>query len=251
VTANFHGFPVVEGHTLLIVREGRDPWVAVPYGRVLKAALPNYEKDRDAAATRLAGLKKKNEEVQSPAYEQQMRDHLEKYSGAFKTTNPQKWQGRVEGMQRELKYNREKAAREANPQRDAEGSWYWEPVDAHAAAARRLAEMKPGEAARPACYVPLENARTRYAMPGDVLPVGANPRCQEVVTNNYAYFDPSLPRGAPQILLVGIGRCVVFANGQWRGPSGHNRLSPPQGCFRHAPIWEQMDWTKVASLLAR
>jgi hypothetical protein len=34
------------------------------------------------------------------------------------------------------------------------------------------------------------------------------------------------------------------------GPKPVKSIIPPQGCFRHVPIWEAMDWEKAAALLA-
>lgn len=248
----YAGYPVVDGEDLMIVRGGRDPWKAVPYGRALKAAMAEYEKDRLTADQRLAGLKKKEAETLTPEYEQAMRDHLEKYSGQFRTTDPKKWKGRLEGMERELAYNREKAKKEANPQRDKDGNWYWHPVDAHAGAARRLAALTPEEAAKPACFLEATGEQGRYAIPGKILTLGSDPNCREIVTDNFAYFDPKLPRTAPQILLVrSLGRCAKVVDGRLAGPPPETgRLSPPQGCYRHVPIWEALDWPKVAALLA-
>jgi hypothetical protein len=252
VKTTFAGFPVVDGQDLLIVRGGRDPWAAVPYGRVLKAAMAGYEKDRQTAEERLAGLKKKEAETMAPEYEQQMRAHLEKYSGEFRTSNPAKWKGREEGMLRELAYNREKAKKDANPQRDKDGNWYWQPVDAHAEAAKRLAALTPEEAAKPACWVEAANEQGRYAVRGSVLAMGMHPQCREVVMDNYDYFDAKLPRNAPQLLLVrSLGRCAKVVDGKLVGPPPHkDTVFPPQGCQRHVPIWQAMDWQKVAGLLA-
>lgn len=101
-STKYRGFAVVDGQDLMIVRGGRDPWIAVPYGRALKAAMAEYEKDRAAAESRLANLKKTEAETLTAEYEQRMRDHLEKYSGEFRTKDPAKWKIRVAGMEREL-----------------------------------------------------------------------------------------------------------------------------------------------------
>jgi len=89
-------------------------------------------------------------------------------------------------------------------------------------------------------------------MSGDILPAGADARCKEVVMDNYAYFDPQLPRSAPQILLVrSFGRCAKVVNGKLVGPKPEaSPYFPPQGCYRHVPMWEALDWSKVAALLA-
>ncbi len=250
-STSYAGFPILDGEDLVIVRGGRDPYLTVPYERALKAAMVKYQQDLDSATRRLADLKKTEAETLTPEYEQKMRDHLEKYSGQFRTTDPKKWQGRVAGMERELVYNREKARKDANPQRDKDGDWYWTPVLAHEDAARRLAAMTPELAASPACYLPKPEARGRNAMRGDIQPMGADPKCRELVMSNQGYFDPKLPRSAPQILLVRtFGRCAKVENGQLVGPRPVKSLYPPQGCYRHVPIWAAMDWQKAAALLA-
>jgi hypothetical protein len=102
--------------------------------------MPLFEKDKATAEQRLADLRRKNDDTQAPAFEAQMRAHLEKYSGQLKATAPEKWRIREQSMMRELQYNRDRAAKAADPQRDADGAWYWDPVDAHADAARRIVE---------------------------------------------------------------------------------------------------------------
>ncbi len=251
LSVKYMGFPVVDGQVLMITRGGRDPWAAVPYGRALKAAMGEYEKDLATAQKRLEELKQKEAGTQLPAYEKQMRDQLEKYYGSLRTSSPAKWTSRLTAMERELAYNRELARKQANPQRDGEGNWYWHPLDVHADAKRRLESMTAEEAARPAGFLKAENEQGRYAIQGKILPTGADPRCRELAMTNYAYFDPKLPRTAPQILLVrNLGRCAKVVNGKLEGPQRRPSIFPPQGCHRHVPIWEAMDWAKVAALLA-
>ncbi|MFN7932121.1 MAG: hypothetical protein U0R19_02265 [Bryobacteraceae bacterium] len=251
VTAQWAGFPIYDNDDLVIARAGRDPWAPVSYARALKAAVPLMAKDAATAESRLASLKKQNEDTQSPAYEQKMREHLEKYSGAFRTSDPKKWEGRLAGMERELKYNREQAALKANPKRDKDGDWYWNPIDAHADAAKRLAALKPEDAPRPSCYLPATAKNGRYALPGDVLPAGSNPQCRELVTGNLEYFDPKLPRSAPQMLrLTRFSLCAAVVNGKLINRDRPRPDRPPHGCLKNVPIWEEMDWKAVGNLIA-
>lgn len=249
----FRGYPVLDGADLLITRAGRDPYTPVPYGRALRAALAEYEKDRVSAEQRLVSLKRKEAEALSPAYEQAMRDHFEKQSGSFRESNPQKYNLRLKSMERELVYNREKARRDANPQRDEAGNWYWSPIDAAADAQRRAGALTPAESAEPACFLPAPREQGRYAMRGHVLPASsAGSGCLPLVTQNFQYFDPKLPRTAPQLLLIPqFGRCFRL-NGQELVPHPLpiRSLVPPQGCFRHVPMWQALDWSKIAALLA-
>lgn len=254
VTGRFRDLPVYEDQDLVILRQNRSPWMPVAYGRLLKAALPLYEKDRLGAENRLANLRKQNDETQAPAYEQKMREHLEKYSGQYRTTDPKKWEGRLAGMERELRYNREVAARKANPQRgDKEGAWYWNPIDAHAQITAAIAALTPGDSNTPACYLPATERDGRYVAQGRILPVGAStdPACVPVVTDNHGYFDPKLPRSAPQIMQVWVfGRCGKVVDGNLRRAQFRSDgVHPPQGCDVHAPIWEAADWRRIAGLI--
>ncbi|BDC50633.1 hypothetical protein F183_A29490 [Bryobacterales bacterium F-183] len=250
-STTYAGFPVLDGQELVIARPGRDPFAPAPYGRVLRAAMAEFESDRKTAEQRLAGLKAKEAETLAPAYEQAMRDHLEKYSGAFRTSDPKKYEGRLAGMERELRYNRDKAKQDANPQRDEAGNWYWHPMDAYADAQRRLASMSPAEAAAPACFVAAPKEQGRYKIKGQIV-AGVSAGCHPIVIENYAYFDPKLPRHVPQILTAkAFGRCFQVVNGQLTPyPLPVKSIVPPQGCARHVAMWSALDWKKVAGLLA-
>lgn len=252
VTAEFHGLPLLEGDALLITRPGRDPWVAVSYARAMRLAIPLLAKDAATAEERLAGLKKKNEEIQSPQYEAEMRAHLEKYSGAFRKTNPSKWEGRVAGMEQGLKYNREKAAREANPQPDKDGMWYWNPVNALVEAKKRVSALTAEDESAAACYLEFQGdaAQGRYALRGEIGRSGAAVGCEPLVQTNYGYFDPKAARTEPQILVIeNVSRCLQYMNGQfvrtWKPVPGQ----VAHGCAVHPFYWEQLDWDRLAAVV--
>ncbi|MBY0503135.1 MAG: hypothetical protein K2X03_04455 [Bryobacteraceae bacterium] len=255
ITGRYQGLPLYEEEVLVVARANRDPWAPVALSRVMKATLPLYEKDRQTAEARLAGLKKKNDEIQSPAWEKDWRDQFEKNNAHVRTSNrPENFATRFKAMEREIVYLRQQAAAEANPKRDASGSWYWNPIDAHAAFTRRQASLTPAEAAGPACFVALKTSAEgngRYTMRGDVLPAGASPDCREVVLTNYNYFDLSLPRTTPQLLTVrDFGRCAKLdAAGQIVSLPVTRFDAPPQGCYRHALMWRELDWKRFAALV--
>ena len=251
VTGTYQGFPVVEGQDLVLARAGRDPWAAVSVARALRAVQPLYEKDRVTAEARLAGLKKKNDETQAASYEAQMRAALEKNYGGLKATQPARWETRLASMERELRYNRELAAKQANPERDKDGAWYWNPVDAQAEAARRLAGLTAEEGNAPACFTAVKGDG-RYAMGGTIGVAGREAGCEPLVTDNPGYFDAKLGRAAAQILVVrSIGRCGVVRDGQFVARVRPQAGKIAHGCARHPYYWEQLDWGKVAELVLR
>ena len=253
VTGRIGGLPVYEGDVLVVARAGRELWAPAPLGRVLKAALPKYEQDRKSAEDRLAGYKKGNDEVQSAAWEQDFRERFEKANGALRTTRPSNYETRRNSMEREIRYTREKAAAEASPARDEKGAWYWNPVDAHQDAERRLAALTPAQAAQPACFAAAASSPKkdgRYQMSGDILAAGASPDCREIVMTNWDYFDVTLPRATPQLLtIVSFGRCAKLEGERIVSASWAGFSAPPHGCFRHAQMWRELDWSRFAALV--
>jgi hypothetical protein len=249
VTGRWQGLPLYEGQVLLVARAGRDPWVGVPLDRALQAAMPLYAQDRKTAEDRLAGLKKANEEVQAPAYEQKMWEQFERNNGPLKTSRPSNYEARKSSMTREIAYNRKTAAEKANPPRDASGSWYWNPLEAHEAALKLLAGAGSGKMA---CFAELSGDKKegRYAVRGDLLAVGSAPGCREVVTTNWDYLDPKLARTAAQILtVVDFGRCAKLEGDKLVSLPVRSWDAPPQGCVQHAQMWRELDWAKVAALV--
>lgn len=249
-TATFRGLPIYEEQELIIAH--RDPWTTVTVARALKAAMKEFETDRANAERVLAAKRKTNDEVQSPAYEEKLRAQLEKVYGPLRATNPKRWETAQANLPKNLAFDRDKAAREANPQRGAkEGAWYWDSIDAHAEATQQLAALSQEEAAKPACFEPDTTRRYRYAIKGAIKSAPA-PNCDEIVTVTPNFLDPRKPRTEPQIVFVrSFGRCAKVVNGVIVTQYKHDRQYHPQGCAIHRLIWNEMDWSKVAALVAR
>ena len=182
-----------------------------------------------------------------------MRERFEKTNGSLRTTRPSNYQVRLDSMEHEIRYNRERAAAEANPARVAKGAWYWNPVDALDDASRRLASLTPQDAAKPACFLPAPSAQQkdgRYAISGAILPAGSAPGCREIVMTNWDYYDLNLPRTAPQILaVVDFGRCAKLDGERLVSAPVTRFDTPPQGCVQHAQMWRELDWKKFAALV--
>lgn len=255
VTGTWQGLPIYEGQSLVVAREGRDPWAPVPLARVLKAAMGAFEKDRKTAEDRLAGYKKALDEVMTPAWETRKREVFEKQNGELRTSRPTNYAARLRSLENEIAVTRQDAQANANPQKDAKGQWYWSPVDAHDDAVRRLGDLTAEEAGGPACFVELtaaQRANGRYTLPGSFIPEASAPGCRQVVRTNWDYFDLTLPRTAPQILYVReFGRCVSVAGDQLVSRPITRWDTPPQGCVQHARIWREADWAQIALLVRR
>jgi hypothetical protein len=255
VTATWRGMPIYEKRAVIVTRAGRDPWVAVPMARVLKAAMTALEKDRKTAEDRLEGYTKALDEIMSPAWEQQKRDTFEKQNGELRTTRPSNYAARLRSLEHEITVLRSDAKANATPGKDAKGQWYWGPVGAHEDAVRTLAALSPEDAAGPACLVETstaDRANGRYSMPGTVIPAARAPGCRQIVRTNREYFDLALPRTTPQILLMDdFGQCASVSGDALVSARVTRWTAPPQGCVQHAQMWREVDWAAIAALVSR
>ena len=253
MTATWQGLPVYEDVYVLVTRGGRDPWAPVPLARALKASMGALEQDRKTAEARLDGYKKKLAEVMAPEWEAQKREYFEKQNGELRTSRPSNYAARQRSLETEITVTRQQAQADANPQHDPKGVWYWSAIDAHADAVKRLAELAPDEANGPACFVELPAAQRgngRYTLPGTIVAEASAPGCRQIVRTNWDYFDPALPRTAPQILyVVDFGRCVRVNGTDLTSRPIDRWDSPPQGCVQHAKMWRELDWAKLAALV--
>jgi hypothetical protein len=103
-----------------------------------------------------------------------------------------------------------------------------------------ISALSPAEQAAPSCFA--EGAgtlRTRFrAAPA--------PGCHPLVRPNYAYFDPSLPRSAPQVVLItGFTRCFDTADPDNRGANAPG----PHGCRANRALVETMDKDAIRAWL--
>lgn len=254
VTGTWRGLPVYEQEALVVAREGRDLWTPVPMARALKAVLGLLEKDRQSAESRLAGYRKTRDEVMAPEWEQQMRATFETRNGELRTSRPSNYAARLRSLENEIQVTRQRAEAEADPRHDPKGAWYWNPVEAYDEAAKRLAELSGDAANEPACVVELPAAQTdgRYVFKGRLVPEREAPGCRPLVRTNWEYFDLSLPRTAPQILvMLSFGRCARVSGDQLVSRPVDRWDVPPQGCVQHAQMWREADWEAIAALVVK
>ncbi len=95
-----------------------------------------------------------------------------------------------------------------------------------------IAELSPAERAAPACYA--EKAATLRGKFREA-PTGG---CHPLVRPNYAYFDKTLPRSAPQVVIITpITRCFDIANKY--NSDAHS--SSPAGCRANRALIETLD----------
>ena len=103
-----------------------------------------------------------------------------------------------------------------------------------------IAELSPAQQAAPACYAAKgTTVRARF-------PTAPSGDCHPLVRPNYGYFNKTLPRSAPQVLIItGITRCFNTAdkyNLEANSPS-------PSGCRANRALVETMDKDAIRAWL--
>ncbi len=246
------GFPVY-GDTLFIPRPGREIFVPVSVEHALKAAMPIYAKNRDAADREVAERKQRNQDFkanEADDYEQKELAKFEKQWGYLRATDVKDYEEhKREWMAPVLRERQEHEAAAAPPVRgNKDSEWYFNAMDEYANAQKRLASLSPEEAASPACFEALD-IRLPYSMRGEIRSRTGNPACLPLVETNPDYYDRALPRTAPQLLTVtSITRCTKLG-----GPAFVPTAVDIEGggCPVHAKMWQEMDWQKLADILAK
>ncbi|MEJ5369962.1 MAG: hypothetical protein WHT08_16740 [Bryobacteraceae bacterium] len=242
----FGGYPVYGGYAV-IARKGRPLFRDVTVARALAKFLPLYREDWNAAQQRFQGLQRKLAETESEDYARREWADFEREYGAWKATRPRDYEFRrkvrADAIERARQEAREAAA---PPAGSPQGAWYWEPKLA-LEAMERLASENAG--ARPACFEAAGSGTALYKSGGYIRVAGSAPNCKPIREPNPDYYDATLPRTAPQMIALGdLTRCIDLKTKQPKDQSIPAHV--PHGCNVHLAIWAQMDWTKLAAVLA-
>ncbi len=103
-----------------------------------------------------------------------------------------------------------------------------------------IAQLSPAELAAPSCYA--EKGTTLRAR----FPTVGSAGCRPLVRPNYGYFNETLPRSAPQVVIItGLKRCFDTAdkyNIEANSPS-------PSGCRANRALIETMDKDAIRAWL--
>jgi hypothetical protein len=103
-----------------------------------------------------------------------------------------------------------------------------------------IAQLSPAELAAPSCYAAKGTTlRARF-------PAVASAACVPLVRPNYGYFNATLPRSAPQVLIItGIKRCFDTADKYNRDANDPS----PAGCRANRALIESMDKAAIRAWL--
>jgi hypothetical protein len=226
------GLPRVDD--VLVVRNNPKPlWVPLPIADALKPVIEErrlaFVSRRDVYARQVAEFK----EWQTPAKRAERRAGWERAAASL--PNGREFLANVEKSDVEIEaMNRERLAPGGPEERGV------------AAAERELQEatgileaLAPDQRAAPSCYQ--SNASSlagKFRMAAD-----AGAACRPLVRPNWDYFDPKLPRSAPQVLMVGsFTRCLTKES---------MRETNRGGCVINRELVSSLDWAAVRAWLDR
>src|SRR5262249_37310192 len=103
-----------------------------------------------------------------------------------------------------------------------------------------IAELSPVQQASPACYA-AKGATLRAK-----FPAASSADCHPLVRPNYGYFNKTLPRSAPQVLIItGIARLLAPADKNNRDANPPS----PAGCRANRALVETMDKSAIRAWL--
>ena len=221
------GFPRY-GDGIVIARDPASLWT--PLSRraaldlVVKArqlSVESLQESVDKATARLA-------EVRDPAYRVKRMKEAQEAVAAAKMPNPQAFLKSVEDS---IGLEEASLVKEASPTSGSGKSL----ADARRALSEVtdwIAELSPADQAAPSCYA--EKAPTFRGK----FPSVIGPGCHPLVRPNYGYFNKTLPRSTPQVVIITpITRCFDTAdkyNGDANSPS-------PAGCRANRALIETLD----------
>jgi hypothetical protein len=243
----FRGFPVYGGDAV-IARKGRALFREVGLNQALAKFLPLYREDVKTAEDRLRGYREKLAETESDAFAAEAMAGFEKEYGAWKTTRPADYEFRRKTRLGWIERMRNEARAEATPKEGtAEGRWYWEPKRALEEMERLAKDEAAGQKA--ACFEAAGAGNALYRSRGMLRAVGSGTSCKPLMEANPDYFDASLPRTATQLIRIGeVTRCVDLKTNAPIDDSLGSEI--PHGCTVHRVLWAEMDWKKLAEMVA-
>jgi hypothetical protein len=219
---------------VLIVKKNPKPlWVPLSVEDALKPVIEErrlaFVSRRDVFAKQAAEFK----EWQSPAKRAERRAGWERAAASMPNgpeflANAEKSDAAIESMNRErLAPNGPEARGVTEAEREL------------AEAAGILTALTPEQRSAPSCYQP-----TASPLEGKFRPAaGAPAACRPLVRPNWEYFDPKLPRSAPQVLMVtSFTRCLTKES---------MAETSRGGCVINRALMSSLDWDAVRAWLDR
>jgi hypothetical protein len=224
------------GDSLIIARDPAALWTPVPQrdalDLVMKArqlVVQGFEESAAAYTTRLAI-------VRDPAYRAKRVKEAQEGAALAKMPNPQAFVKQIEDS---IGVEEASLLKELAPTMGT-GKNLADSKRALAEVTDWIAQLSPAELVAPSCYVEKGTTlRARFATAGAA-------GCRPLVRPNYGYFNASLPRSAPQVVIItGITRCFNTADRY----NGEANSTSPAGCRANRALVETMDKDAIRAWL--
>jgi hypothetical protein len=239
-TADINGFPTY-GDRLIIVKNGRPVWTPVSRERYLKAFIAKRRPEAANAERYIADQRKQYEAFVAPdAYAARQA----KYKAAVDKMAPK---GAAAAEHERRYWERDEADTLAQLKRgsshDPKDSSFAGVIAGLKAAEEQLASMSPVDRSGPACL--LEDLRDPTK--SGLVAMGT-PQCKPLVGKNPNFFDPSLPRSVPQIIVVDRFRSLEQA---WIKGRPDESKKGPLDLWTTYEVFHRTAWQKVAGHIGR
>lgn len=233
IAGEIGGFPVYKD-MLVITRPGESIWAPVSVERLMRSWIPQLKSLAGTAERERERARQNLQVFRGPVEQEKRRKEID---AARKGANGDMEVRRLEFF---FKQDEETILRKANPD-PSRDQWYYGPVGALKAAESKMVSLNAAGKQAPACVTDGENP-LRYKM--NVVPAGT-PGCRPVVQANLAILHRNVPRGALQVItLEGINYCRELLRTEVK------QRTNPGDCTANLELVRQIDWKKVAALLA-
>ena len=222
---NIAGLPRY-GDGLVIARDPAALWTPLAHHAALEIVVKARQLEVDSAQQSVDAQTARLAVVRDPAWRARRLKDAEQ--GAATTPNPQAFMKTIEDS---IRLEEEMLAKELSPA----GASAMRLLDTKKAVAEVndwMAALSPAERAAPACYAEKgATLRVKFrTAPSD--------GCHPLVRPNYAYFNTSLPRSTPQVVIITpITRCFDTANKYNREANSPS----PAGCRANRALIETLD----------
>ena len=238
-TADIGGFPTY-GDVLIMAKNGRPVWTPVSRERFLRAFIAKRRPEAANAERYIADQQRKYEAFVAP-------DAYAARQAKYKAAVDRMAAKGAAAAEHERRYwERDEADTLAllkrGASRDPEVSVFAGVIAGLKAAEEQLAAMSPADRSGPACL--LED--TRDPTKSGLVPMGT-PRCKPLVGKNPNFFDPSLPRSVPQIIVVQRFRTLEETWKKGRSDENNGSLD----LWTTYEVFYRTDWQKVADHIGR
>ena len=239
-TADMFGFPTY-GDVLIIAKNGRPVWTPISRERFLKAFIAKRRPEAANAERYIADQQRKYEAFIAPdAYAARQ----VKYKAAV---DKMAAKGPAAAEHEQRYWERDEADTlnllKRGASRDPKDSPFAAMIAGLKAAEEQLGAMSPADRSAPACLLEDKLDPSRSGL----VPMGT-PDCKPLVGKNPNFFDPSLPRGVPQIITAQRFRDLEQA---WKKGRPDENSNGTLDLWTTYEAFYRTDWRKVADHIGR